>query len=141
MMHGSQPGNEDAESENDGGDFRGSADQGGNRSGRAVIHVGHPHMERYRAEFERNGDDDKHQTQFQQPFVSFFIEGRGEHAGKFQRTGCAVNHRNTVEQQAGCQRAQNKIFQGGFGGKTGIAAQGNQGVKGERQEFQTDIGS
>ena len=97
MMHGSQPGNEDAESENDGGDFRGSADQGGNRSGRAVIHVGHPHMERHRAEFERNGDDDKHQTQFQQPFVCFFIEGRGEHAGKFQRTGCAVNHRNTVE--------------------------------------------
>lgn len=79
MMHYSQPGNEDAESENDGGDFRGSADQGGNRSGRAVIRRASTYGT-VCAEFERNGDDDKHQTQFQQPFVSFFIEGRGEHA-------------------------------------------------------------
>ena len=140
VMHRSQTGNQDAKGKDDGGDFRRRTDKGGNGCRRAVVHVGHPHMKRHRAQFERYRHDDKHQPQFQQPFVGKLAVRRRQNGGEFERTRRAVDHRNAVEQQPGSQRAQDEIFERGFGGASGIAAQRNHGVKRQRQKFQTDIG-
>ena len=98
-------------------------------------------MEGHGAEFEGDADNDEYQAQFHQPGLIEAAVAVGENGGEVERTGCAVNHGNAVKQQAGCQRTQNKIFQRGFGGAGGIAAQGNHGVKRQRQQLQPDVGN
>ena len=140
-MYGTHTGNKDTERKDNGGDFRSRTHKGGNRGRRTIVHIGYPHMEWNRTQFKCNGDYDKYHTQFQQPFIGLLIESRSQDGSKIKGTGGAVNHRNTIEQQTGGQRAQYEVFQRGLGRAAGVAAQGNHGVQRQRQQFQTDIRS
>ena len=128
-MYGTHTGNKDTEREDNGGNFRSRTHKGGNRGRRAIVHIGHPHMEWNRTQFKCNGDYNKHHTQFQQPFIGLLIESRSQDGSKIKGTGGSVNHRNTIEQQTGGQRAQYEVFQRSLGRAAGIAAQGNHGVQ------------
>ena len=55
---------QNAEGKQGGGDFGHGTDKGGNGSGRALIHIGYPHMEGHCAEFKRHGCYDEQHTQF-----------------------------------------------------------------------------
>ena len=128
-MYGTHTGNKDTERKDNSGNFRSRTHKGGNRGRRAIVHIGHPHMEWNRTQFKCNGDYNKHHTQFQQPLVGLLIESRSQDRSKIEGTGSTVNHGNTIEQQARSQRAQYEVFQRSLGRTTGIATQGNHGVQ------------
>ena len=132
---------QNTESENCRRHFRRGTDNRSHRSGRALINIRHPHMERNGSQFERQCDHNENQTQLHQPAVGDTALTIGQYDGEIQRTGCAVNHRNTVQQQTGGQCAEHKVFQRGFGRTGGIAPQGNHGVERQRKQFQADIGN
>ena len=96
-------------------------------------------MERHRTKFKRNRRHNKQYAQFQQPSVHMAIRRSLGNGGKVQAACRAVNHGNTIQQDTGCQRAQNKILQRGFRCLHAVAAQRNHGIQRKRQQLQADI--
>ena len=140
VHRGAQTGHQNTEGKHHGGNFRHRAHKSGHGSGRTLIHIGHPHMKRHRAQLESHRHHDKHQAKLQQPSVGLAIVGIGQHAGKLERACGAIHHGNAIQQQTRSQRTQHKIFQSGFSGIGRIAAQRNHRIERQRQQLQTDIG-
>ena len=83
-------------------------------SGRALIHIGNPHVEGHGAELECKPRHDEHQAQRKHPGIDLtahqtpgnFIDGK--------RSSATVDHGHAIEQETGRQRAQYKILDRGF---------------------------
>ena len=90
-------------------------------------------MKRHSPQFERQTRDDEHQTEHQHLMIHLPAGNGVEHVVEVKRAGGAVKHRKAVEQKAGSECAQHKVFHRRFGGDRTVAAQGHQRVAGERE--------
>ena len=121
------------------GNFGRGADEQRHRGGCAVIDVGHPHVERHRAELEcQTGNDEDHAEHQRNAQVGAVLQGNG-HVAQRQRAGDAVDHRHAVEQHARGQRAQHEVFHRRLGRDAGVALQGDHGIQRQRQQFEAEI--
>ena len=133
-----EAGVEQAVGEAEGGDLRHRADEQGDGRGRALVDVGHPHMERRGAELE--GHAHQHEDQAEQQQAAVVDAGRGlVDRAEVETAGGAVDHRHAVEQQAGGQRAQHEVLHGRLGGDLVVAVDGNEAVGAERQHLEAEV--
>ena len=120
-----------------------AADHQRDRRGGAVVHVGHPHVERHDTQLERQTGHHEHETQHQYLLGALergFAAGDGlEHLRQVQGAGGAIDHGQAVQQEAAGQGTQYKVLHGRLGGPQIIAAQGHQGVAGQGQQFQAKV--
>ena len=123
----------------EGGDLgRAAQDQHG-RGRPALIDVGHPHVEGHGAELEADADHQEGDAEYQH-FVRHALFGdRRRNRCELDRAGRAIDHRDAIEQQTRAERAEHEVFHRGLGALAGIAVEGDQGIEGERLEFETQI--
>ena len=128
----------DAGDEQHGGDFRRRGEEGRYRRRRAFVNVGRPHVERHRADLEGEAGEHEHQAEQQAERRRAARESGGD-AGEAGRAGEAVEQRNAVEQDAAGERAEDEIFEAGFGRALVGAAVGSEHVAGEAVQLEPDI--
>ena len=64
---------------------------------------------------------------------------RREDRTEVEAACCAIQHGQAIEQEAAGQSTQHKIFHGRFSCIAVVAAQGHQGIAGEREQLQTQV--
>ena len=89
-----------AHRDREGGELRRAADQQRHRRRRALVDVGHPHVERHGAELEGEPGDDEDDAEDQHRAVDLAGADRLEDLADLERAGRAVDHRHAVEQEA-----------------------------------------
>jgi len=104
----------------------------------AVVDVRRPHVERHRAQLEGHARDQEHQAEHQDGGVGAVHAARGDLV-HVQRTGGAVDHRDTVEHEARGQCAEDEVLHRRFGRDRVVAAQRHQGVQRQRHQFQAQV--
>ena len=128
-----------AQHERDGGDLGRRAHEGGDGGGGALVDVRRPHVERHGRQLEGEAGDDENDADDEAGRRGL---RRGQHAGQLgelHRAGEAVGERDAVEQQARGERAQDEVFQPGFGGAELIAGEGAHDVDRQRLQLEPEI--
>ena len=105
----------------------GSGEEGGYRGGGAFINVGRPHMERHSGHLESKTGNQEHNSEdnTQAGAADHGDIGDGRELG---RTSEAINQRNTIQQHARGQRAQDEIFQARLTGTKIISGEGGKHI-------------
>ena len=106
----------------------------GNRRGGALVRIGDPHVERHRADFERQADDQHDQSQYGEYRVGVPCGDDFPDAGEIGVGGRPVEQGASKEQNRSCKGAQEKILhraldRAGTGpavGDQGVGAQGHR---------------
>ena len=129
----------DAEQHDEAGGFGGDGEEGSDRSGRALVYVGHPELKRGGGNFETEGDEDEAEAEEE--------GGRGGlvEDGEFGRDGCevelsghAVDPRDPVDKEAGREGAEDEVFGAGFEAVLIAAEVGDEDVEGDGDQFERD---
>ncbi len=123
----------------EGGQLGRAGNQQRDRRRRAVVDVGHPHVERHRAELEGQAGDDEDHADDQHALVDLAGLDRVEHHVVLQRAGRAVHHRQAVEQEAAGHRAEHEVLHRGFGGVGVVAAQRDQRVQRQAHQLEAEV--
>ena len=116
--------------------FRRRRDQQCHRSGRALVNVRHPHMERCSTKLEGQTGDDKDDTKNQYRLVRQTGADDFENLRNRQRSGGAIHHRQAVKQKSAGECTKHEILHRRFGRDRVITAQGHQRI--ERQTHQLE---
>ena len=133
------PFDQQADRDREGRELGRAADQQRDRRGRALVDVGHPHVERHGAELEGQPGDDEHGAEDQHRVVDLPGADRLEDLGDLERAGGAVHHRQAVEQEAAGQRAEHEILHRRFGGRAVVAPHRDDGVQAQRHQLEAEV--
>jgi hypothetical protein len=106
---------------------------------RALVDVGHPHVEGRGAELEAQAGDDEDEAEDQHLAVDAAGGDGFEDLGDLQRAGGAVHHAQAVEQEAAGQRAEHEVLHRRLGGHRVVAAQRGQRVQRQAHQFQAQV--
>ena len=104
-----------------------------------MIDVRYPHVEGNDAELEADSGDQEDDAEAENGLVGLAAEQALGDRRDFERSGRAVDHRHTVEQQARSQRAKHEIFHRRFGRHHRVAVECDHRVERQRQEFDADV--
>ena len=96
-------------------------------------------MEGNHTQLEGQASHDKHQTEYQHLVLDLARKHGLEHLPDIQRTCGAIEHGQAVEQETAGHGTQHEILHGRFGRGRIVAAQGHQGVAGQRQQLQAQV--
>ena len=99
-------------------------------------------MERHGRNLEGDADEHEHEAD-RQPYIRSHIGclGRGGDRRIGGRSGNAIEKRRAVEQQAGRQRAQNKIFEARFARLDVIAFEGRDDIESQILQLKAEVES
>ena len=120
----------------DAGDLGRGGKQRGDRCRRALIDIGRPHMERHCRNLEAEAREKKHEAEDQ---ADAAMRRRLRYADEGHGAGEAVDQRRAVKQHAGRQRAQDEIFQAGFGRAQLVAMACGRNIERQAHQFETEI--
>ena len=117
----------DAHDQRHGRHLRRGGEEGGDRRRRALIDVGRPHVERHGRDLEGEAGQHEDEAEDQAELALAAAERRGDRleAGV---AGVAVDQADAVEQHARGQRAEDEIFQAGFGRAQVVAVDGGEHI-------------
>ena len=134
-----EEGLDDAEEDDEAGGFRGDGEEGGDRSGRALVDVRNPELERGGRDFEAEGDEDETETE-EQRGCGRLVEGREffRDGGEVELSGHAIDPRDAVDEEAGGEGTEDEIFRSGLEAGFATAQVGDEDVEGDGDEFERD---
>ena len=108
----------------------------GDRRRRAFVSIGSPHVERCRRNLEPEADENQRDSHQQQSIV---LEAEADDVrpdlDEVSGAGCAVDERDTVQQEGGRKGAEQEILDCSFGGALGPAIDTDQHVDRDRHEL------
>ena len=120
-----------------GSQFGSRGKEGGHRCWRPFIDIRRPHVERHSRHLECQTGHQEGQTE-DHAAGGMAVQSLGN-GGKFDRTGKTIDQRSAIEQHAGRQRAEHKIFQARFGRLQIIAAESGNDIKSQTGQFEAEI--
>ena len=122
-----------------GSQFGGATNHQCHRGRGTLVHIGNPHVEGHHAQLECQAGHHEHQTEHQHLVTDLPGVDGLEDLANVERTCRTIDHRQAIQQEPAGHGAQHEILHRSFGGCSVVAAQGHQGIAGQRQQFQTQI--
>ena len=121
------------------GELGRAADQERRRRGRALVDIGHPHVERHGAELEAEAGDDEDRAQNQHRPVDLAVGDGLEDVGDRERAGRAVHHGQAVEEKAARQRTEHEVLHRRFGRRAVVPAHRDDRVQAQRHQLEAEV--
>ena len=109
------------------------------RRRRALIDVGRPHVERHGRDLEGKAGDQEDEAEDEAEARPRPPVSAAAISGKAGRAGEAIDQRGAIEQHARGQRAEDEIFEAGFGGAGVVAVDGGDDIERQRLQFEAHI--
>ncbi len=119
--------------------LRRGREEGGDRRRRALVDVRRPHVERHGRDLEGEAGEHEDEAEDQAELALAPGLSTGGDAREADLAGEAVDQRGAVEQHARRQRAEDEIFQAGFGRAQRVAVDRGEHVERQRLQLEAEI--
>ena len=129
------------------GGFGSNREEGGNRSGRTLIDIGHPDLKGHRANLESDAGEHEHDADGSEEVVGVVIEEntqgieihRIDRGGVGGRVAChTVKQNDAEEQQGGTKRAKDEVFEAGLQRERIGAGVADEDIETDRDSLEGD---